>query len=215
MSDEKKKNNTFYITHKGELLIWLIILLVSVIVFFFTHTSKKALADEYSIFMQDVDGLIVGSPVRTMGIEIGHISKIKPMKDEVFIKFEITDKSVTIPRGTRATVEFSGMAGSKSLELYMPNKDTYIDSSVPLITVDPPKRLHDAVGLLNDMFKRIGNMIIVGSRFGKQINEIEHSINGGDINEKKAFLNYVDNIIDEAQKNADNFGRRFKDDKQK
>ena len=65
--------------------------------------------------MPDVDGLIVGSPVRMMGIEVGHVTKIKPIKDEVFVRFIITEKDLKIPQGTVATVEFSGMAGSKSL----------------------------------------------------------------------------------------------------
>ena len=89
--------------------------------------------------MPDVDGLIVGSPVRAMGIEVGHVTKIKPVKDEVFIKFIITDKDVKLPQGTVVTVEFRGMAGSKSLELYLPDETTYLDSSVPLLRVASPK----------------------------------------------------------------------------
>ena len=105
--------------------------------------------------MSDVDGLIVGSPVRMMGIEVGHITKIKPTNEEVFVKFILTDKNMQLPQGTIATVEFSGMAGSKSLELYLPNQSTYINTDVPILEVDPPKRLHDAMGLLNEMFDKI------------------------------------------------------------
>ena len=47
------------------------------------------------------------------------------------------------------------MAGSKSLELYLPDENTYIDKDVPLINVLPPKRLHDAAGLLNEMLKKV------------------------------------------------------------
>ena len=94
-----------------------------------------------------------------MGIEVGHITKIKPTNEEVYVKFIIPDKSIAIPQGTVATVEFSGMAGSKSLELYLPEKQTYINNDVPILAVNPPKRLHDAMGLLNEMFDKINAII--------------------------------------------------------
>ena len=209
MTDKKKDNKIFYINHSGELLIWLIIILFAAMVFCFSEIHKIKIVNEYKIFMPDVDGLIVGSPVRTMGIEVGHVTKIKPVKDEVYVKFIITDETVKIPQGTVATVEFSGMAGSKSLELYLPNQSTYIDSSVPLLSVSEPKRLHDAVGLLNYMFKRIGNMITVSSRFGKKLSEIdfpEKDKNSGDVQD---FIKFADDAIDKQQKRVDDLGRKI------
>ena len=159
--------------------------------------------------MPDVDGLIVGSPVRAMGIEIGHVTKIEPMKDEVFVKFIITDKTVTIPQGTSATVEFSGMAGSKSLELYLPDKDTYVDSTVPTLTVHSPRRLSDAAGLLNEMFKKVGNIIAVSSQFGKKLSEIEFPSTKGKSVNSDEFLKYVNEEIDIQQKRVDDLGRKL------
>ena len=214
MSDEKRKN-VLYITHKGELLIWLLVLLITAMCFFFISIKKHNTLNEHSIFMPDVDGLIVGSPVRAMGIEIGHVSKIKPVKDEVFVKFIITDKSIKIPRGTVATVEFSGMAGSKSLELYLPNKKTIINSSVPIIKVESPKRLHDAAGLLNEMFKKIGNIITVSTRFGNKLSEIDFAEKKGGYSESVSFIKFANDIIDKSQERADNLGRMLKNDKRK
>ena len=117
MKGNDREQKIFYITHAGELLVWLIIVLFFVSI---TSTSfvfkEKHDENDYQIFLQDVDGLIVGSPVRMMGIEVGHITKIKPTNEEVYVKFVLTNKEVYIPQGTAATVEFSGMAGSKSLE---------------------------------------------------------------------------------------------------
>lgn len=212
---EKKERKVFYINHNGELLVWLLVLLIIVMFYSFYNRHLTDKTNEYNIFMPDVDGLIVGSSVRTMGIEVGYVTKIKPVKDEVYVKFIITDKSVTLPQGTTATVEFSGMAGSKSLELYLPDKNTYIDSTVPLIKVSSPKRLHDAYGMLNDMFKKIGDIITVSSRFGKNLGEIdfpEKNMSGGD---SEKFLKYADNLIDNAQDNAEQFGRKIKRDDRK
>ena len=157
--------------------------------------------------MPDVDGLIVGSPVRAMGIEIGHVTKIEPMKDEVFVKFIITDKSVKLPQGTAATVEFSGMAGSKSLELYPPDEHTYIEEDTPILSVNPPKRLHDAFGLLNEMFKHIGSMIATSSKFSKNLKTID--LPKGSQQDLSEFLKYADGVLDDSIKRAEDLGKRL------
>ncbi len=210
-----KNSNTYYINHKEELLAWLIVILIIVLVFFFIRVNGRNNGNSFAIYMPDVDGLIVGSPVRTMGIEVGHVTKIKPLHDEVAVKFVITNKTIELPQGTVATVEFSGMAGSKSLELYLPNEKTYIDSSVPMLAVSSPKRLHDAAGLLNEMFKSIGKIIAVSSRFGKKISEIDFPEQKGKVTDVKQFLNYTDEIIDKSQQRVDNLGERLNNVKRK
>lgn len=206
---EKKETDVFYITHSGELLFWLIILLGIVILTFFGHIFHSEKGSTYNIFMPDVDGLIVGSPVRTMGIEIGHVTKIKPVKDDVYVKFIITDQSVDLPQGTVATVEFTGLAGSKSLELYLPDHDTYIDPSVPLLEVSSPKRLHDAAGLLREMFKHVGNIIWRSSKFGHDLSEIDFPVKKGGFDKAEDFLKYADEVIDVQQRRVDDLGRRI------
>ena len=81
MTGIKKERNTFYITHSGELLIWLIVILVIVSISTVIYSKNIQTDNDYTIFMNDVDGLIVGSPVRMMGIEVGHITKIKPTNE--------------------------------------------------------------------------------------------------------------------------------------
>ena len=200
------KENVFYITHSGELLFWLIIILI--IVSFSSITSmwrEKHDENDYQIFLQDVDGLIVGSPVRMMGIDVGHVTKIKPTNEEVYVKFILTNPDVHIPQGTEATVEFSGMAGSKSLELYLPDKNTYVDKSTPILNVMPPKRLHDAMGLLNEMFKKIGSIIYTTSSFGSKL-ELDE-INSKDINKKEPefnnFIKYSNTFLDDSNQKAE------------
>ena len=161
------------------------------------------------LVMPDVDGLIVGSPVRMMGIEVGHVTKIKPTNEEVFVKFILTDDSVKIPQGTVATVEFSGMAGSKSLELYLPDKTTYIEKNTPILTVEPPKRLHDALGLLNDMFDKLGAIIYTSSSFGEKLKHIDLQT-GGNSGNVEEFLDYADKMVDDSNKRAEDFGKKLK-----
>ena len=207
MKGLKKERDTIYLTHSSELLIWLIAVLVIVSIstaIFFKQTKED---NDYNIFMPDVDGLIVGSPVRMMGIEVGHVTSIKPTNEEVFVKFLITDKNVTIPQGTKATVEFSGMAGSKSLELYLPDKSTYVDKTTPILTVNPPKRLHDAAGLLNEMFDKLASIIYTSSSFGGKIKFINIKTDS-DANVEH-FLDYADNLVDDANKKAEGLKKKL------
>ena len=110
--------------------------------------------------MPDVDGMIVGSPVKYMGIQVGYIKTIKLLENSAYVRFIITKKDLILPKGVVATVEFNGLGGSKSLELYPPkNKEEH------LIIVERPKRLNDAVWLLADMFEKIDSITVRGTYF--------------------------------------------------
>ena len=108
----------------------------------------------YQIFMPDVDGMIVGSPVKYMGVQIGYIKNIKILTDKVYVRFVITEKNVTLPKGVIANVEFSGLGGSKSLELYPPIDE----DSDKIIIVPDQRRLNDSLTLINEMFLKIDSI---------------------------------------------------------
>ena len=205
MGEDKHSNKIFKITHTGEVLFWLIIILIIVsfsssAIFF----KEKNDENDYQIFLQDVDGLIVGSPVRMMGIEVGHVTKIKPIKDDVYVKFILTNPDVFVPQGTIATVEFSGMAGSKSLELYLPEKMVTLEDS-NIIKVMPPKRLHDALSLLNDMFKKLGSIIYTTSSFGAKLEktDMSSSLKLTPNSNMKDFIIYSDKFLDDSNQKAE------------
>ena len=196
------------ITKSGEILIWLLVLLIGVALCSSTQIIKeKNDVNDYQIFLQDVDGLIVGSPVRMMGIEVGYVTKIKLTNDEAYVKFILTNPKVYIPKGSEVTVEFSGMAGSKSLELYLPDKNTYLDKTTPVISVNPPKRLHDAFGLLNDMFKKIGSIIYTTSSFGTKLEDAGFDkVKTGGTNKRtqeyNEFIKYSNDFLDKSSDKA-------------
>jgi len=206
MINKPEKERVFFISHSGELLIWLIVVFIIVAII---NTTKMYIEsndeNDYQVFLQDVDGLIVGSPVRMMGIEVGHVIKIKPTRDEVYVKFIITNPDVYIPQGSSVTVEFSGLAGSKSLEIYLPEDSSLINDSTPVLEVMPPKRLHDAMSLLNNMFKKLNSIIYTSSDFGTKLKS-------EDVNPKqlinsstnmKEFLDYSNDFLDDSNKKAD------------
>ena len=214
MNKREKESRVIYITHRVELLFWLVIIFILLSICTISSSIIEKKLNDYNIFMPDVDGLIVGSPVRIMGIEVGHITRIKPTNEEVFVKFMLNDKDMELPQGTVATVEFNGMAGSKSLELYLPDGSSYIEKTSPMLTVSSPKRLHDALGLLNDMFDKLNSIIYTTSAFGNKIKTIELPTGSSDdIND---FLEYTDEIVNQANYRAEKFQRKiyevYKDD---
>ena len=105
--------------------------------------------------MSDVDGLIVGSPVKFLGVQIGYIKQIQIISNEVYIRFVITQKDLVLPVGSIATVEFSGLGGSKALEIYPPDKENVTDK---IIAVKEPTRLNKVMGLFDEIFRDLDSI---------------------------------------------------------
>lgn len=143
----------------------------------FAKYNYKKNFDTYQIFLPDVDGLIVGSPVKFMGIQIGYVNQLNITGEDIYVNFIITDTDVKIPHGTKATVEFSGLGGSKSLELYPP---TPLDkTSTMFIVPQPPKRIHDSLGLLNDMLESVVDITYNFSHFMERLGVIKREAENG------------------------------------
>ena len=89
--------------------------------------------NHYQIAFRDVDSLIVGSPVRIMGIQVGHVTEVKINRNNVLVKFDIDKDHVVIPHGSRVSIQFTGIAGSKSLEI----EPKHIKSKSYLVISEP------------------------------------------------------------------------------
>ena len=178
-----------------EFAVWFLILcaVIAGIRIHYYHKEKSHVT--YQIFMSDVDGLVVGSPVKFMGVQVGYIDKIKIIGEDVYVKIVITDAGVTLPRGSIATVEFNGMGGSKSLEVYPPTKESLVANK--LVVVQNPKRLHDALGLLSEMFDKIDSITTKMSFFAKEtgIENMDNSIN---LDEIQSNMNFFDKMMKEV-----------------
>lgn len=139
-----------------EFGIWLIIVAAIVLGFRYHHYQDQKQYKSYQIFMEDVDGLIVGSPVKFLGVQVGYVKKIQIISSEVYIKFAITQKDLALPIGSIATVEASGLGGSKALEVYPPDKSNPTDK---IIVPKDPTRLSRVMGLFFNIFKELDSII--------------------------------------------------------
>ena len=72
-----------------EFLIWLIVIALCVFGIRYYNYKVQKQYKSYQIFMHDVDGLIVGSPVRFLGIKIGHVTKVQLVSSDVSKSLEI------------------------------------------------------------------------------------------------------------------------------
>ena len=68
----------------------------------------------------------------------------------------ITEKNLTLPTGAIATVEASGLGGSKALEIYPPDDKNPTNK---IIATKSPTRLSHVMGLFDNIFKELDSII--------------------------------------------------------
>lgn len=167
-----KKLDEIHIYAWVEFAIWLLIIALCVFGIRYHHHKSLKQYKSYQIFMNDVDGLIVGSPVRFLGIQIGHVTKIQIVSSDVYsdiyVKFIITQKDLTLPTGAIATVEGSGLGGSKSLEIYPPKGG----KQDKIIVAKDSTRLNKIMSLFNTIFKDIEEIFTNLAHTGKELSKM-------------------------------------------
>lgn len=185
-----------------ELFIWFLLLVCIVGIGVVTKNNYNQYKT-YQIFLQDVDGIIKGSPVRMMGIHIGYVRKVKIINDMVFVDFIINQKGIDIPKGSMVTVEFTGLGGSKSIEIYTP-KDK-VPEGTQTFEIQQPRRIGAALSLLDSMLEKISAIMFQCTSFTDSINRaFSHSEKTNIEKPVGDILNDTDKWLDDKQKKIDN-----------
>lgn len=129
-----------YVIWLTEAFIWTLIIITVIMGSFLYKHKKLKQKHSYHVFFSDTNGLKNGSPVKLMGVEVGYITHVKIVNsDEIFVSFVITAPNISIPLGARATIESTGLVGSRSLELYPPK--TNIENTQELVFPYNPERV--------------------------------------------------------------------------
>ena len=197
-----------------ELFIWLFLLYVISNGIILARYHYKQSFNTYQIFLPDVDGLINGSPVRLMGIQVGYVNQVDIVGEDVYVKFVVTEKGVKLPPGSIVTVEFTGLGGSKSLEIYPP--EFKLDSSDKILITQSPKRIHDSLGVLNSMFDNAANIAYQVSHFMEELGIIKKEGKFDSDKSKKSAIeefNLSNALLDQARKKSDSFGEKLRNRK--
>ena len=143
-----------------EILIWISVLILLICGITFGYYKTVVKPNTYSIQFKDIDGITKGSPVRFMGINIGHVRKLTSVDKSIVVQIFVTKKGLKIPMGTTARVEFYGLGGSKSIEL-MPSSAKNAQGIVTTDTIriaDVAKQARSFVQILEIMDKYVQSL---------------------------------------------------------
>ena len=202
-----KQKTQLRLFYAAEILIWVLIIFFSVGAIKYHFAKKQGELRAYRVFLQDVDGLIEGSSVRMMGVPVGYVKNISIVQDHVYVKFVLTDPDVVLPKGVIATVEFNGMAGSKSLELY--RADEVSKASGNLIVIKKTNRLGAALSLFDDMFAKLDSIIVRCGTFSTAISNIipqsENNAEPASIEDAEKSVSSLNKFIEDINKQRTNF----------
>lgn len=141
-----------------EIAIWFAIAVTALILTIGLHYYLVVYKNTYNLKFADIDGIIKGSPVRLMGVVIGHVRKLNLKDDEINVQIVITKSGVKIPYGSKATVEFTGIIGSKSIEIMPPEKELKEGEFKGIITQNPV-RISDFFDSFDIMNQAIGSLL--------------------------------------------------------
>lgn len=110
------------------------------------HTVIKP--NLYTITFKDIDSIIKGSPVRFMGIIVGHVRNLQRGDDVILCEIFVTKPNTKIPDGAVAKVEYNGLGGSKSIEIMPPKTE---NPDVKGIVAAEALRINDMMEAFNDV----------------------------------------------------------------
>lgn len=190
-----------------ELIIWGLLIFSTIFVSLYVYNSNVRAKHTYYVFFNDVDGLIKGSPVKIQGYQVGYVSNISIVDEDVFITFIITDKNFIMPKNMTATVEFTGMGGSKSLELFVPEEGSNAKNYIKAVE---PKRLQDFYVYQTQIAQNIVSMTtdFMNIMTPKNTNTVVNFI------KDPTLLEQIHNILDIVQnKETSLMNKRSKDEK--
>lgn len=189
-----------------ELFLWGLVIFSALFVSLYLYNINVRKHNTYYVFFKDVDGLIKGSPVKFQGYQIGYVSNLSVVNEEVFVTFIITEKNFHAPKEITATVEFTGLGASKSLEL---SGDDFPEGKHIIQAVEP-RRIKD---FYDDTDAIAQNIIFLANDFTKVFTDKT-------IPEMKSFIKYptllkdVEEILDTINKNVEELNRKMsKNDK--
>lgn len=185
-----------------EFFVWVLILFTTLFIGVYSYSVYVKKNYTYYAFFNDVDGLIKGSPVKMLGYQIGYVSDISLINDDVFVSFIITDKELKMPESMVATVEFTGMGGSKSLELTPANSK----DKKNIISVAQPRRVQD---LYVNQTVIAQNLVLMSTGFMKMANDRTVAALKTFIKNPKE-LEYFDTFIEDINRQQNNLIKKVK-----
>ncbi len=190
----------------AELFMWAVLLFSALFISMYAFNANVRKHNTYYVFFQDVDGLIKGSPVKFHGYQVGYVSNLSVVNEEVFLTFIITDKDFKMPKQIVASIEWSGLGASKSLELEAAGEAA---KGKNIISVVEPRRIKDFYDNTNEI---ADNIIFMTTDFIRIFNDKT-------VREMKTFIQFptllrdAEAILETLNSNYDKLNGKMNDKK--
>ncbi len=189
---------------KNRIIEILILLCIAATVIFTSYKiyyNTYVKPNLYIIRFHDIDSIIKGSPVRIMGIIVGHVRNLKRVDDVILCEIVVTKPNTKIPDGAIARVEYNGLGGSKSIEISPPKTN---DPNAKGIVAADALRISDFM----DMFQDLREVLVCIKEF---VNGISPQ---GTVDTLKSISEAPDFTVD-ANKTLDELTKKQKENSEK
>jgi ABC-type transporter Mla subunit MlaD len=163
---------------------------------------------EITLSFHNANEISKGSSVRFLGVDVGYVKNVSLQKDHVNVTLETYPNMLHIPSGAEASILFTGLVGSKSIEIELPNKGVPIPGSKSLITIEPV-RLKQALDAQNEIAQALqGGAENFTDFFGKQksVEELQLNVRSAEHGTSSA-ISLLDNIQQISQSTEDKTGK--------
>ena len=141
-----------------EIVILVTLLILGVLGAYQIYHRTVVKPNLYTIRFHDIDSIIKGSPVRFMGIIVGHVRKLERKGDLILCQIFITKPNTKIPDGALAKVEFNGILGSISFVIFPPKTE---NPNIKGIVTTEALRINDFM----DVVKNLREVLVCVKQF--------------------------------------------------
>lgn len=126
----------------SDVVLWLVFLyILGWGVWYFGFQQPENNRQVIALKFNDANELSRGAIVRMMGVEIGHVSRIQLKQDHVDVVIKTRPGVPKIPSGSTFTILFTGLVGSKSIEIEPPKIPQPYRRGEPVYYAEDPIRM--------------------------------------------------------------------------
>lgn len=164
----------------SDILLWLfLLLLLAYGVYFFAVALPAQGGQRITLHFRNANEISKGSPVRLMGTDIGFVSDLHIRQDHVEVTVQTYPNTLEIPSGSSFNILFTGLGGSKSIEVVVPNNPKPLVNGQPVYRIEEPVTMRDTLNASIDMTQSLQQGAEnIADFFGKKkpVEELQYNI---------------------------------------
>lgn len=170
--------------HANELKIGIAVILTAIIGFigFRFMQNLPAVGGTYEVVttFKSADGILVSTPVKIRGVQIGKVSKLefKSDKSEVIVRMQV-DKEITIPTDSKVSLEGIDGVGGIRMEIHPGNPNGPMVKDGGFITaIQKPELLANLANQATGIVSKLDSVMIAANYRMSDVGRIMNDPNG-------------------------------------